>query len=420
MPSRAEVGAYAETRAQLDELVGRINGKFGTATWSPIHYLYRSITPRHVVALYRAADVMLVTPLRDGMNLVAKEFISARDDDDGVLVLSEFAGAAAELGDALLVNPFDVDGVATTMGTALRMPREERRMRMRSLRRRVLSYDVHKWAEQFISALTRVSRENAARPVPIEGVALLTMRLVAESHRAKETVLLLDYDGTLVPAAGSPELAAPDEDLLTLLRALAARPRTRVHVVSGRTRENLEEWLGALPIGLHGEHGFWSRFTADGDWIAHGTLDDELKRRVGPIMSEFAGQTPGAFVEEKSSSLAWHYRLADAEFGLLQARELRVHLANAFSNAPVEVLLGDKVVEVRAHGVHKGTIVGALGIAEGACIVAMGNDVTDEDLFDALPPTALTVHVGRGATRARFRLAGARQARAVLRSLLSD
>ena len=317
VPSRAEIDSYAEIRAQVQELVGRVNGKFGTAVWTPIHYLYRSLTPHHVVALYRAADVMLVTPLRDGMNLVAKEFVASRDDEDGVLILSEFAGAAAELGTALLVNPYDVDGVAEAMNTALRMPRGERRSRMVDLRRRVLTHDVHVWAEHFIDALTEIARKAEARPPPPLGLAPLMLRLGAAAHDASGLVLLLDYDGTLVPAASTPQLAAPDEDLLALLAALAQRPRTQVHVVSGRSREVLESWLGALPIGLHAEHGFWSRAERGAEWTARGTLSDEWKRKIAPILAEFAARTPGSFVEEKSSSLAWHYRLAEAEFGML-------------------------------------------------------------------------------------------------------
>jgi trehalose 6-phosphate synthase/phosphatase len=419
VPSRSDVDAYAETRTHLDEVVGRVNGRFGTAVWTPIHYLYRATSPRHVVALYRAADVMTVTPLRDGMNLVAKEFVASRDDEDGVLLLSEFAGAADELGDALLVNPYDVDGVADAMLLALRMPRGERRGRMANLRRRVLTYDVHGWVEQFLGELSSASGRDAMRATAIEGLPQLMRRLVAVSHETREVVFVLDYDGTLVPAPSTPDLAAPDEDLLALLRALAARPRTAVHVVSGRSRDVLEGWLGSLPIGLLAEHGFWSRTGPGAEWVAHGALDGEWKQRVRPTLEEFAVRTTGAFVEEKSSSLAWHYRLADPEFGLQQARELRVHLANAFSNDPVEVLLGEKVVEVRAQGLRKGLVVSSLPIPDGACVLAMGNDPTDEEMFDSLPETAFTIHVGHGSTQARYRLSNTNQARAVLRSFLS-
>jgi trehalose 6-phosphate synthase/phosphatase len=154
VPSRDQVSSYKHIRREVDGLIGRINGRFATPTWSPIHYLYRSVPGDMLLALYRAADVMLVTPVRDGMNLVAKEFPAARIDEDGVLVLSEFAGASEELRDALLVNPYDVDGTADTIHRALMMDGPERRRRMRALRATVFEYDVHRWATAFLDALT--------------------------------------------------------------------------------------------------------------------------------------------------------------------------------------------------------------------------------------------------------------------------
>ena len=427
VPSREDVDAYAETRTRLDEIVGRVNGRFGTASWTPIHYLYRALTPRHVVALYRAADVMLVTPLRDGMNLVAKEFVASRVDEDGVLVLSEFAGAATELGDALLVNPFHTDGLADAMSAALRMPRDERRTRMRALRRRVLTHDVDRWAASFIEALAPAATSAGAGtitplvPAPKQGIAQLMLRLAAATHGGKGLVLLLDYEGALVSTARARQAAAPDRDLLDLLARLAALPSMTVHVVSGRSRQTLEAWLGALPISLHAEHGLWSREQPGSAWTAHEAFPDELKRRISAILAEFTARTPGSSVEEKSSSLAWNYRLADPDFGMAQARELRVHLANAFSNAPIEALFGDKVVEVRAQGAQKDFFASSLPPSSGACVLAMGNDAADEEIFDALPQTALTIHVGEEeATRARYRLSNPTQARAVLHSLLAS
>jgi trehalose 6-phosphate synthase/phosphatase len=191
-----------------------------------------------------------------------------------------------------------------------------------------------------------------------------------------------------------------------------------VHVISGRARDDLDARLGALPIGLHAEHGYWSRAAAGEPWLAQRPIEDAWKRTVRPVLEEFAAGTPGTFVEEKASSLVWHYRLAEPEFGLRQSRDLRVHLVNMLSNAPVEVISGDKVVEVRAQGIHKDLVLASLDLPDDACVVAMGNDATDEDLFRALPPSAFTVRVGHGATRARYRLWSASQARALLRSLV--
>ncbi|HEX7020948.1 MAG TPA: trehalose-6-phosphate synthase [Gemmatimonadaceae bacterium] len=153
VPSRGGVSAYRKARAEVDGLVGRINGDLSTPTWTPIRYLYRSVPQLTLLGLYRAADVMVVTPVRDGMNLVCKEFVASRTDDDGVLVLSEFAGAADELTEALIVNPYDVDGVADELHAALTMPEDERRRRMRALRRQTSEHDVHRWSERFVAML---------------------------------------------------------------------------------------------------------------------------------------------------------------------------------------------------------------------------------------------------------------------------
>jgi trehalose 6-phosphate synthase/phosphatase len=153
VPSRGNVSAYRTFRDEVDGMVGHINGAFATPTWTPVYYLYRSVPEVMLLALYRAADVMLVTPVRDGMNLVAKEFAASRTDEEGVLILSEFAGAADELVDAVIVNPYDVDGMAAAMHAALTMPGHERRTRMRGLRRQVLANDVHRWAARYLEAL---------------------------------------------------------------------------------------------------------------------------------------------------------------------------------------------------------------------------------------------------------------------------
>lgn len=418
VPSRGGVEAYREFRSQIERLVGRVNGRFGTVHWVPIQYLHRSLCQEDVAALYRAADVMLVTPVRDGMNLVCKEFVACRSDEDGVLVLSEFAGAAAELAEALRVNPFDIDRTADTVFRALTLTPDERRERMRALRWRVFSNGINDWTERFLSALGDAGSRRHTATLAMTPAGEIEA-LVARLHAAAGLVLLLDYDGTLVPFAAVPELAAPDQALLDLLARLAARPATSVHVVSGRLRETLERWMGRLPIWLHAEHGVWWR-APSGTWQSAPLPSFEWHERVRALLEDFRVQTPGSLVEEKTAGFAWHYRAADDEFGTMQANELRVHLSELLSNEPVEVLPGDKVIELRPHGINKGKVVERVLPATPPSheVMAMGDDRTDEDLFAALPPTGIAIHVGGSASCAPIRLPDWRAARRLLTRLL--
>jgi trehalose 6-phosphate synthase/phosphatase len=420
VPSRTAVESYMEFRRGLDELVGRINGRFSTTDWAPIQYLYRGVSPEELVALYRAADVMVVTPLRDGMNLVAKEYVACRVNDDGVLVLSEFAGAAWELGEAVQVNPYNVHQTALALRDAILMPPAEQRRRMVPLRQHVREWDVQAWVRSFTAAMeaaaARPAEETAEENPP-------SIEELARMHTARRLHLLLDYDGTLVPFAARPELAVPDTALHELLTALASHPRFSVHIISGRPRQLLDEWFAHLPIGLHAEHGFWSR-PAGAEWRANAVISQGWKDRIRPVMEHFAAHTPGAFVEEKEAALCWHYRLADPEFGQTQSRELTLHLTSFLANLPVEVMPGHRIVEVRQHGVNKGivlpAILASIITSPDEFIVAFGDDRTDEDLFAALPEYCVALKVGDDPTLATRRLRDWKAVRSFLWDLVQN
>ena len=420
-PSRTTVEAYGELRDQVDRLVGRINGSVGTPHWTPVQYVSRALSQAELVALYRAADVMAVTPLRDGMNLVAKEFVACRGDLGGVLVLSEFTAAATELAAAVQLNPYDIDGVAEAFYRALVMPESEQRLRMRSLRQRVETYDVHRWVRFFLDELSASVSGRHGQP-PIVSPSDVLGEVLSRLRCARHLVMLLDYDGTLQPFAPTPELAAPDPEVLALLGRLARTPRFEVHIVSGRSRETLEPWLATLPLALHAEHGAWSRGADDIGWTPLGSASTAWRPAALAILDDFAARTPGAIVEEKTFGLAWHYRMADPEYGASQANELKLHLTMVLANEPVEVLLGDNVIELRPHGLHKGRVVAPIlaRLQPGWQLMAMGDDRTDEDLFAALPPTAVAVHVGPGASATTIRLADVASARRFLRALLDE
>jgi trehalose 6-phosphate synthase/phosphatase len=417
VPSREEVSSYQRFKRSVEERVGRINGAYGTPGSMPVHYVERAMPLRRLVALYAAADVMMVTPLRDGMNLVAKEFAASRVDGDGVLVLSEFAGAAAELDGAMLVNPYDVDTVAASIQRALVMPAAERRARMQKLRAHVVAHDVHAWALAFLERLA-ATRPAASFPVPRPERNVQTV--LAEIRLTNRLRLLLDYDGTLVPIACAPEQAAPDPELLRLLNELSAASGIELDIVSGRPCESLETWFGELPAALWAEHGFWHRRSPREAWRAAARIDPEWTARILPILRQFTASTPGARIELKPAAIAWHFRRAQREFGSRQAHELRMLLGELLSNQPFEVLEGRKVIEVRLRGVSKGTVAQQVAASAGAdtTLIAIGDDRTDEELFRALPSSSVTIAVGRQTTRARFRVDDYRAVRQLLHSLV--
>jgi len=418
VPSREKIAAYHDLRQSVNELAGRINSQYGSPIGSPIQLLYRSVPFSQLVALYRAADVMLVTPLRDGMNLVAKEYVASRVDEDGVLVLSEFAGASAELREALAVNPFDISGTAATLAAGLDMRPEEQRVRMRAMRTHVRSFDVHRWANAFLDALARIGRSESLRASLVPPA--ITDAIIDRLSAAPSRVILLDYDGTLVQFFPLPELAEPEPKLLALLERLCASPRNQVHLVTGRPREGIESWLGHLPLALHTEHGFWSRWPG-ADWRANRLADSQWKEGLRALLRQFVEGTPGAFVEEKDVSLALHYRRADPSLAKERLRWVREELRGRALDE-LEVIEGGKVLEIRMRGVHKGIIVDAIKpqLLPETEVLAIGDDRTDEDIFVALPETAITVKVGSGSSRARFRVDDIYQVRRLLERLCDD
>lgn len=442
VPSREGVESYQLLKTQIDELVGSINGKHATLRWSPVEYYYRSLPFETLVALYAASDVMLVTPLRDGMNLVCKEYLACHAEQPGVLVLSEMAGAACELRETLQVNPYDEEGLVSTMERALTMPHDERRQRNESLQRHIACYTSEKWAEEFLGKLTADDEPAQQRSARTRQLGSRDLRqLASEFSRARKRAILLDYDGTLVPLAATPEQAAPDAELLSLLRMLANDQRTLLAVISGRDRGTLEQWINPTGAHLAAEHGAWLKpggpsqqsqqgeanrppSAEDGAWHALGSPSVTWKDEVRAVLGEFADRTPGSLLEEKDFSLAWHYRLCNPDLGERRASEAKEALAERVQAHDLALLEGHKVIEVRPKGVSKG-IAARLLLGSEPCdfILAAGDDATDEDLFQALPKHAWTIKVGEAAnatpTAARRTLKTPADVRALLQTLAS-
>jgi trehalose 6-phosphate synthase/phosphatase len=433
VPSRLESPEYRQQRDEIELLIARINGRFGQPGVTPVEYLHRNISKPGLVALYRRADVMMVTPLRDGMNLVAQEFVLCQTGPGlpsrwrGSLLLSEFAGSAQVLPGALLVNPWNVDGVVERLGTALELDQPERRRRLETMARRVEALDSRKWADGFLTRLGRFSQRDRQHPSPPEVEGEVKERLLRRFARAKARSILLDYDGTLRELEPHPDLAVPTRDIRSLLRSLAALPATDVHIVSGRRRRNLEQWFGQLPVYLCAEHGYLAR-PPGGEWRPLVELDLTWMRPIERLMRKVAADVPGAHVERKACSIAWHYREAEPEYGSWRAHELLNDLGQHLTGATAEILQGHRVVEVRARGVDKGLYVRSVfpeGKEAGRFVIGLGDDRTDHDLLDALPRGSVAGHVGSllpstraaGGVREHVRVVGPGEVRALLREL---
>ena len=414
-PSRIGVRSYQAMKQEMEETVGRIVGAHGNVNWTPLIYQFRNLSVEEIVPLYRLCDVALVTPLRDGMNLVAKEFIASRPDQAGVLILSEMAGASKEMGEALLINPFHLDDFARALEQALTMPVEEQARRNQFLQDRLRRYDVNRWADDFVQALLATQQTEAARSARLL-TGKISCALLKHYRSAASRVLFLDYDGTLVPFASSPRLARPDSELLELLSRLGADARNDVVIVSGRSRRDLEEWFGGLPVALVAEHGIWLR-PQRGQWRMFKNITAEWMERVRPILQLYVDRLPGALLEEKDFSLAWHYRRADPDQARVRAQELLDTLADYTRNIDVQVLEGRKVIEVRPSGINKGAAAQEwLKDRATDFILGIGDDWTDEDLFRALPPGACSVRVGVAKTAAQYYLSS----HTAVRRLLAD
>jgi trehalose 6-phosphate synthase/phosphatase len=402
VPSRQIVSKYNERRKLIEEQVGRLNGKYSTLQWQPIIYRYNHLSFVELSALYQASDIALITPLRDGMNLVAKEYVASRHED-GVLILSELAGAANEMGEAVLVNPMDKDEVAQSILTGLTMPLPDQKQRLQILQKRLTDYTVIHWVNDFLKQLEDVKanqQTQATKRLSEDEVAAIGTHF----RNARRRHLFLDYDGTLVPYARHPRLAIPNKDLIKLLSVLSSDRKTEATIISGRDSDTLEEWFQNLPINLVAEHGAAIRLRG-GSWSHDQEADQSWKPRIRPTLELFTQRSPGSLIEEKSHTLAWHYRNVDPELGFVRSRELLDNLHHLLRNTPLHIIDGNKVIEVRMSGIDKGTVARKLlSEQEYDFILAVGDDKTDEDMFRALADKAVTIKIGAGNTAAQYSL----------------
>lgn len=415
-PSREAVYSYEKLKREIEELIGSINGKYSTVSWVPVWFYFKPFTQKSLIAFYRNADVLLVTPLRDGMNLVAKEYAASRRDLEGMIVISETAGAASELGEVIQVNAHDSAAIAAGLHKALEMPPEEKKMINQIIHQRLKRYNVRFWATDFLTSLKnheRIPNLNQG----VENISHNSAGMIKQYQLAEKRLILLDYDGTLVGFSPLPQQARPDRSLKEMLAALAANPRNTLAIVSGRDRNTLEEWLGDVPVHLVASHGLWVK-KHEQHWEMIVSLDNQWKPAVLEVMQMYSDRMPGSFIEEKDYSVAFHYRKCDPDLAAEKLSEIREALLTMIQAMSLGIQEGDKVLEVKDVRINKG--IGVTYLMNGNrydFILAAGDDKTDEDLFEILPTHAYAVKVGLSSTFAAYCVNNSTVMRSLLKQL---
>ncbi|KAF7727461.1 threalose-6-phosphate phosphatase [Apophysomyces ossiformis] len=377
---------HSKLETKVSELVSQINGLYGSLEFTPVHHYHQDIDRDEYYALLSVADVALITSVRDGMNTTSFEYIICQDQQYGPLILSEFTGTAGSFGAAILINPWDYAGVSKAILEALSMSPEEKRTRHQQLYNHVTTHTASVWAHSFVKQLVSVAQElNQSRFTPV----LNKNELLEKYAKANRRVLFFDYDGTLTPIVSVPSEAKPGAQMLQSLQTLCSDPKNEVWIISGRDQATLEKWLGHIPnLNFSAEHGCFLKPAKTKDWSnVVDDIDMSWKQDVIEIFDYYTERTQGSFIEHKKSSVSWHYRLADAEYGAFQANECQNHLENSIvSKFPVEILVGKKNLEVRPVLINKGEVVKKVlaQVADADFIMCAGDDKTDEDMFQVL------------------------------------
>ncbi len=401
VPSRQGVEAYQNLRRQVDELVGRMNGQYGNLSWTPVHYFYRGLPFPQIAALYKFSDTALIIPYRDGMNLVAKEFVASKQDKKGVLILSETTGAVEELAEAVIVNPNNIIEIADTIKASLEMPVSEQKRRIGNMRKIVETQDVFKWGMRFLAELKDV---NAESTVKTSLQAIEKKEIFNVFRQSRKCLLFIDYDGTLVPFYDDPKDAKPDSELRTLLERLQSIPKVQVVLVSGRQQGTLSDWFKDSSMIMFAEHGAWM-YSPKTDWHYMAPRDQSWKEEIRPVLDMYTERQPGSFIEDKKCALAWHYRTAHLSPDEERPHELVYALEKIIGDRNLNIIHGNHVIEIRDGEINKGVAVqNILGKFEHDFVFAVGDDVTDEDMFRVMPSSAFTLKVGNDKTAARFQV----------------
>ncbi len=407
IPTRQDVDEYVKLRLDIEHLVSEVNGQYATPSWTPILYLFHSVTFDELMSLYRAADGLVVTSKRDGMNLVALEYVAAQSlDNPGVVLISEFAGAHSLLSGAVSINPRDIEGTAKKMLTSMQLPVTERYSACQKMQAYLSQYTATDWGELFIEKLKQVAMQEQQRSITILHHPQDFLNNYIKQYPNEKILLLLDYDGTLVQICQRPEDAILSAQMKQALKEVSEKPCIEIVIISGRDQDFLTEQLSGLDVYIAAEHG--ALFFDREKWYNLAVSDqNEWYRSTQQIMEHYAQLVPESFIEHKKFCISWHYRKSPPEFARQQALKLYEELENGLSRLPARLINGKKVIEVCAMEANKGVFTHWFleRNPEFKYGIAIGDDRTDEDIFVELRNTSYaTVRVGPGQTAAKYRL----------------
>ncbi len=402
VPSRSEVDKYSTLKVEIDEAVGNINGKYSTMEWTPIHYFYRNFPFNELIALYHICDIALITPFRDGMNLVAKEFIATKTEGKGVLILSEMAGAANVLKSALIINPNDINDIVKAIIQALNMPLTEQKQRLEIMQSQLEENSVQKWASSYTSELDRIYRFQ--KELQGKEFSLDKQNMVFEAfNHSEKKLLFLNHDSPLETNIEDFTDSARGKKLFRLIKELSELEDLTIVIMSNWDHLSLNKLFGSIKVDIIAEYGTWLR--ENNQWNQSQILREEWKEEIYPVLNEFMIKTPGSFIEEKSYSLIWHYQACDTFLADMRLRDMINSLIYPCTKHKLEIIDGNKKIEIKPVGVDKKTVTRHwLNKQNWDFILAIGNDRNDEDVFEILPDQAFSLRVGIKKTNARYTL----------------
>lgn len=416
VPSRTDIPRYKRLKNQVEKLVDETNEEFGTLRWQPIDYIFKNLPFNKYAALYQAADVAFIAPIKDGMNLVAKEYLASQPDDRGVLILSETAGAAGQLKNAILVNPKKPQTLVNGLTEALTRPHKNLLEHSRKMRKLIAKSTVQNWAGNFMDTLQESRPTGKQLGIARRLAGAQESTLLGAYKHSRHRYLFLDYDGVLAGFKSNPDDAKPTTKLKNVLKKLTADPSNKLVIISGRSRENLADWLGDIDnLTLVAEHGAFVKKPSKTSWTKHTMTTSSWYDKALKIMENSARQTPGSHVEPKATALVWHYRDASAYYAQKSLVPLKFKLSKIIAqHSNVHMQSGHKILEIKQNDVDKGT--SALGLLgkNNDFILALGDDTTDEAMFKSLPSRSFSIKVGPGRTAAHYRLKNVEEVHALL------